>query len=403
MSRSLKAAAQDILFSGEAYRNFVCSARSVATKNSYTKALRQYMRFKGLTVCEQLLKGEPKLIQSSIIDWLIHLKEVQNLSYASISLYCTALHHFYDMNDITGLNWKKISSFIGENIKTVKDRPYTKEEISKLLDAAQDKRLKIAILLMCGSGLRIGSISELKLGSLQPISKYGIYQITVYENTKQEYITFCTPECASIINSYLEYRKRNGDRLKPSEPLLRDEFDINDSIRAASPKTLSTFSLRARIFTLLVSSGLRERKLELEKISAGEGEKYTRPLHKRREVMQCHGLRKFFSTTCTLEGLPPLTVEILIGHRALGLTGVYFKPTPNDLLEGNDKMLGYANVIDALTIGDEHRLRHKNGEIMKRNQRLEKEKDEVANLKQQLEPLLALKYTLIQEGVLKES
>ena len=135
----------------------------MTTKNAYTKALRVYMKFKRLTDYEQLLTGELKLIQSNIIEWLIHLKEVQNLSYASISLYCTALHHFYEMNDIAGLNWKKIGSFIGENIKTVKDRPYTKEEISKLLDAAQDKRLKIAILLMCGSGLRIGSISELKL------------------------------------------------------------------------------------------------------------------------------------------------------------------------------------------------------------------------------------------------
>src|SRR6476660_8095881 len=221
MSYSLRAVAQDILLSGEAYRYFVNSARSLATKNSYTKALRLYMKFKGLTDCEQLLKGEPKLIQSNIIDWLIHLKEVQNLSYASISLYCTALHHFYDMNDITGLNWKKIGSFIGENVKTVKDRPYTREEIGKLLDAAQDKRLKIAILLMCGSGLRIGSIAELKLRNLEPISKYGIYQITVYENTKQEYITFCTPECASVIDTYLEYRKRNGDGLRPSAPLLR--------------------------------------------------------------------------------------------------------------------------------------------------------------------------------------
>jgi uncharacterized membrane protein len=78
---------------------------------------------------------------------------VQNLSYASISLYCTALHHVYDMNDVAVLNWKKIGNFIGENIKTVKDRSYTREEISRLLDAAQDKRLKIAILLMCGSGL----------------------------------------------------------------------------------------------------------------------------------------------------------------------------------------------------------------------------------------------------------
>ena len=231
----------------------------MATKNAYTKALRLYMRFKGLTDCEQLLKGEPKLVQSNIIEWLIHLKEVQNLSYASITLYCTALRHFYDMNDITGLNWKKISSFIGENIKTIKDRPYTREEISKLLDAAQDRRLKIAILLMCGSGLRIGSLTGLKLQNLQRVPNYGIYQITVHQNTKEEYFTFCTPECASAIDSYLEFMKRNGDRLRPSEPLLREEFDFNDQIRAASPKTLSTFGLRGRVFRLLVSSGVRER------------------------------------------------------------------------------------------------------------------------------------------------
>jgi integrase len=198
--------------------------------------------------------------------------------------------------------------------------------------------------------------------------------ITVYENTKQEYITFCTPECASLINSYLEYRKRNGDRLKSSEPLLRDEFDINDPIRAASPKTLSTFSLRARIFRLLVSSGVRERKPELEKVPNEEMGPYTRPQYERRDVMQCHGLRKFFSTTCTLQGLPPLTVEVLMGHKALGITGVYFKPTPNDLLEGNDKMLGYANVMKSLTISEEHKLRL---EV----KQLTKEQDEIAIMK----------------------
>ena len=125
--------------------------------------------------------------------------------------------------------------------------------------------------------------------------------------------------------------------------MLRDEFDFNDQIRAASPKTLSTFGLRARIFRLLVSSGVRERKPQLEKVRDGK-ESDTKPQYERREVMQCHGFRKFFSTTCTLQGLPPLTVEVLMGHKALGITGVYFKPTPNDLLEGNDKMLGYAQV-----------------------------------------------------------
>ncbi|MFI5405823.1 MAG: tyrosine-type recombinase/integrase [Nitrososphaerales archaeon] len=402
-------AKQDIIFSGEAYRYFVNSARSMATKNAYTKALRLYMRFKGLTDCEQLLKGEPKLIQSNIIEWLIHLKEVQNLSSASITLYCTALRHFYDMNDITRLNWKKISSFIGENIKTIKDRPYTREEISKLLDAAQDRRLKIAILLMCGSGLRIGSLTGLKLQNLQRLPNYGIYQITVYENTKEEYFTFCTPECASAIDSYLEFRKRNGDRLRPSEPLLREEFDFNDQIRAASPKTLSTFGLRGRIFRLLVSSGVRERKPQLERVRDGEKESDTNQQYDRRDVMQCHGFRKFFSTTCTLQGLPPLTVEVLMGHKALGITGVYFKPTPNDLLEGNDKMLGYANIMKFLTISDEHRLRVEVEKLAAKNRDKEdiissslREKEErIEILTRKAEKFEKLLQSLVESGYVK--
>ena len=52
-----------LIFSGEAYRYFVNSARSMTTKNAYTKALRVYMKFKRLTDYEQLLTGELKLIQ----------------------------------------------------------------------------------------------------------------------------------------------------------------------------------------------------------------------------------------------------------------------------------------------------------------------------------------------------
>ncbi len=47
---------------------------------------------------------------------------------------------------------------------------------------------------------------------------------------------------------------------------------------------------------------------------------------------------------------------MLAGHK-IGLQGIYFKPRPIDLLEGNDKMLGYASIINSLTINDENRLR----------------------------------------------
>jgi hypothetical protein len=65
--------------------------------------------------------------------------------------------------------------------------------------------------------------------------------------------------------------------------------------------------------------------------------------------MQTHGFRKFFKTTCITAGMNPLYSEYVMGHRS-GLTKSYFKPSDTELLEGNDKALGYTAVIPYLTI-----------------------------------------------------
>ncbi|MGB5090063.1 MAG: hypothetical protein WBN72_03865 [Nitrososphaeraceae archaeon] len=91
--------AEKTLILGEEYHNFICSTRCKATKDSYTKALRQFMKFREISSCKELLKDESRPTQSYIIEWMLYLKEVKNLSTASITLYCSALRHFYDMND----------------------------------------------------------------------------------------------------------------------------------------------------------------------------------------------------------------------------------------------------------------------------------------------------------------
>ena len=122
-----------LILTGEAYRNYIKLLRSAYTRYMYNVLLKSYMTYCKVSDINDLLNYEndnPKLIQSNIIDYLIELKEKRGLAFKSRCLYSTALHHFYDMNDIT-LNWKKINSFISidEEIKTVKDRPYTYEEI----------------------------------------------------------------------------------------------------------------------------------------------------------------------------------------------------------------------------------------------------------------------------------
>jgi hypothetical protein len=91
-------------------------------------------------------------------------------------------------------------------------------------------------LLLASAGIRLGSVSELRLRHLKKIPEYNLYKIIVYENTREEYYTFCTPECATAIDNYLlfcgssllhivkEKKKtmRNGrsDQRRESEVLL---------------------------------------------------------------------------------------------------------------------------------------------------------------------------------------
>ena len=88
-------------------------------------------------------------------------------------------------------------------------------------------------------------------------------------------------------------------------------------------------------------------------------EDVTEGKRQRRPVKETHGFRKFFQTTAINNAMSPLYAELLMGHSSGGLAlESYLRPSVSDLLEGNDRMTGYAGIIDALTINEEHRLRH---------------------------------------------
>jgi site-specific recombinase XerC len=96
----------------DAFCNFVESLPSVHSKKVYRNNLRLYMQYRGLTECEQLLEGEPRLIQSQIIEYVLHLKKQNTLTGRSINTRLSSIQKFYEINDIE-LKWKKIKSYIG--------------------------------------------------------------------------------------------------------------------------------------------------------------------------------------------------------------------------------------------------------------------------------------------------
>jgi len=207
---------------------------------------------------------------------------------------------------------------------------------------------------MSSAGLRRGALSYLRIRDLQRIDNYQLYKINVYKKEREQYTTFCTPECAKYIDQYLDWRKRIGEQLKPNSPLFRIEFDTATEYN--SPKAVSTHVVAFMIHKLLDRTGVR----------VPAANRHTQ----RTELMQTHGFRKYFKTTCINSGMNPLYSEYVMGHRS-GLTKSYLKPTDTELLEGNDKALGYVSAINDLAINEEFRLRKKVDELTKKKDEIE--------------------------------
>ncbi|MGI0033639.1 MAG: hypothetical protein ACRD97_10280 [Nitrososphaeraceae archaeon] len=196
----------------EVYFNFINSIKSPVTKRIYEDNVKVFMKFCNVSDLVDLLKIDA---QRYIIKHITSLKE-DGLASNSISVRLNSIFHFYAMNDVV-LNKKKINMFKGEFSRKVIDGAYEHPEIFKILQVS-DLRMKVIILLMASTGMRIGAIPPLKMRDLERIND--INKITVYEGSKESYFTFTTPECTSFIDSYLEFRQSNGEKVDKDSYLI---------------------------------------------------------------------------------------------------------------------------------------------------------------------------------------
>jgi hypothetical protein len=190
--------------------------------------------------------------------------------------------------------------------------------------------------MFSSTGLRLEALIELKMKHLEKIGS--LYKIIAYNDEKEEYVTFCTPECASAIDSYLDYRKREGESINPDSCLIRDEFDYMEAGLRVRPVGVS--NIQKLIARRLVKLGIRD-------VNHGPNN------HKnRKEVKICHGFRKFFTNQC-------INSELLTERRWL-LEGHNLKANDNSYVRQQDNLLSeYMKAVDNLTIDPSQRLQRK--------------------------------------------
>jgi integrase len=299
------------------------SCKSEHTKKHYVFAIQKYFDFldngkgKGKNKGNFKLPKDRKEIEDKIIEYIIFLKK-KGMSYCGITNYIVPVKSFYTINDIT-LNVKKLAKFMPENRRMRADRPYSHEQISKILEIA-DERMRSVILLLASSGIRVGALPFIRFRHLQDT------KLTVYEGFGEEYSTFITPECKQAIDSYLDMRSRYGEKLNDDSFLIREQFDIRCP---AKPKQFKREALQYKIYDLCNRAGIDKK-----------------------DVAVAHGFRRFFMTQLVNSKVNPEIREMLLGHK-IGLAGCYYKPTEEEMFAE------YEKATDLLTINEENRLRKK--------------------------------------------
>jgi integrase len=300
----------------EAYFNFVNSINSDATRKNYEYCLSRFLKYCNLDL-HSLLKLPQLELSNLIIKYLVS----QKISSQYKTVILATIKHACEMNDII-LNWKKLKKFIKsektDNETNGKDRGYAHVEIQKILDFS-DQRLKTAFLVLASTGIKIGALQSIRIGDLEKFDN--LYKITVYRGDKEQYITFCTPECAKEIHAYLDFRERRGEKITQDSYLLVRKFSLKTKVKG---KAFRGRALWAILEDCISNCGLREID-------------HVNPF-KRKQVPLLHGLRKFMTKQLVDSKLNPEIREMLLGHK-IGLTGCYYKPTPQEMYEEYEKAI----------------------------------------------------------------
>jgi hypothetical protein len=324
---------------GKATKLFLEAIKSPVTQQVYQRRLASFLQYVRMDVDSFVGKAKenPHWAEEQVLKYLLREKERaarKEIEASTVSNVKKPVKLLLEMNDVSGINWKKISKILPSARRYAIDRAPTVDEL-RLLLSNSDLRFQAIILTMASSGIRLGAWDYLNWGHVEPMKKEGEVvagKLRVYAGEPEEYCAFITPEAYRRLEQYIKLRVSHGENVTKDSPLIRNVWysSKTETNGAENPERLQASGVKRLFEDTLWKFGIRKEK-------------------KRRHEFSIHSIRKFFKTRAE-QIMKPINVETLMGH-SVGISDSYYRPTERELLED------YLKAAPLLTVSEVEEVR----------------------------------------------
>lgn len=258
-----------------------------STKESYCRRIRPFLSY-----MKELNRSIDDSNAEDIQQYILYLKRDKGLSAGTINNYISAIKFFY-----TYALQKKWDSGKVPRMKRKPNFPVIppKDVVLNLIHQTDNLKHKAIFMLIYGSGLRVSEVVQLRISDI--CSKTMRVRVHHAKHNTNRY-TILSQEALVILRQYFKKEFARSD-YQLSDWLFPGQNKLDDHLHA---KTIKNAFIKLR------------EKMELD------------------PHISAHTLRHCFATHALEDGVDPVFIQQMLGHKRLQTTQLYLHMTSKSLL-----------------------------------------------------------------------